>query len=363
MEEDKGIQGAWINSVDLINKTGLSRATLNNYIKMGILPQPIVRKPAEATVRARMIGYFPDTALDRLEQIKAMKIDGLSMKMIVEKLGNTDAVQFSREIIKPEETKPVMTDSDKESQKTEPSLPPQGIMDLLSSRINVIQDLFKKPMPTLVSFCVLVAEMQDSVRICAELPPEEYFELIGQIGACAEGSFKKHRGAYGTYGRDGLRCYFLKEGNDQYIMNAVCCALEIRENIKRLNRAWTLRKDWRDHLCLNIGLNEGHEFVGVVPAASGKELVFLGDAVDIAARLSDFACQGAIWATKNLMNRLTAKERSGIRYGIRQIDGDREMLVENFFGRMMDMLSPDHPQKDRFVDIATLAVTEILENR
>ncbi len=146
-------------------------------------------------------------------------------------------------------------------------------------------------------------------------------------------------------------------------MNAVCCALEIRENIKRLNKAWTLRKDWRDHLCLNIGLNEGHEFVGTVPAASGKELVFLGDAVDIAARLSDFSCQGAIWATKNLMNRLTAKERSGIRYGIRQIDGDREMLVENFFGRMMDILSQDHPQKDRFVDIATLAVTEILENR
>jgi hypothetical protein len=79
--------------------------------------------------------------------------------------------------------------------------------------------------------------------------------------------------------------------------------------------------------------------------------------------LSDFARYGAIWTTKNLMNRLAIEERTGIRYGIRHKDQNRETLIENSFSRIIDMIGHDNTNTSKFMDIATLAVTEIVSRR
>jgi adenylate cyclase len=85
-EGNQQVQVRWISSLDIIDKTKISRATLNNYIKMNILPRPDVKKPGEASVRARMLGYFPETVIDIIEQIKKLKKQGYSMDVIIEKL-------------------------------------------------------------------------------------------------------------------------------------------------------------------------------------------------------------------------------------------------------------------------------------
>ena len=58
-------------------------------------------------------------------------------------------------------------------------------------------------MPSLVSLCVLVADLQDSVKIGAELPPAEYFELINRLWKTLAGSFQKYHGIYGKHAGDG----------------------------------------------------------------------------------------------------------------------------------------------------------------
>jgi class 3 adenylate cyclase len=239
----------------------------------------------------------------------------------------------------------------------------QDIMSLLSCRSSVINDLLKQRMPTLVSFAVLIADLQNSVGICAELPSEEYFELIHQIWACVEGSFKQYYGTYGKHVGDGMLYYFLKERDNQYLINAISCALEIRENIKKLNMEWKTRKGWFNELFLNIGINEGQEYFGAIPSAPSVEFTALGDTVNYAGRLSDFARYGAIWTTKNLINRLTVEDKEGIRYGIRHKDQDRETLVENTFSRIIDMPVLDNAIISKFKDISTLAITEIIGRR
>ena len=518
------VQVRWISSLDIIDKTKISRATLNNYIKMNILPRPDVKKPGEASVRARMLGYFPETVIDIIEQIKAMKKKGYSMDSIIERLkkpeqpatpGETIVQDESRSEDAPAEEKFIQSEQTVSQMMPEETIEPlnltikdiacpaylvnnnfeidwinapaeasifqqkiravkepsarnifrlltrnasegrekqddffdfhlgfvkekvaksdldklyegislneaeslkvrydkiemrprqtvnkallklcdhqgtlisncayymvfregtlfihaplessaQGIMDLFSCRFRVINDLLRQRMPTLVSFCVLVADLQNSVRICAELPPEEYFELINQMWACVEGSFKQYYGTYGKHTGDGMLYYFLKERDNQYMMNAVLCALEIRENIKKLNMEWKIRRGWLNELNLNIGINEGQEYFGTIPSAPSVEFTALGDSVNYAGRLSDFARHGAIWTTKNLMNKLTVEEKAGIRYGIRRIDQDREIIVENSFSRMIDMITQDNVKTSKFMDIATLAVTEILGRR
>ncbi len=370
MIEDKWVQTEWVSSLDIIEKTGISRATLNNYIKMKILPRPNVKKPEETAVRARMLGYFPGSVIETIEQIKILKIQGYTMDVIIERLKRPDLIKSSGEAIMREESRsPDTTGTGKflQSEQTDSQMTPEEMTEPLADpffrRTKIINDLLRQRMPTPVSFCVLVADPQNSVRICAELPPEEYFELINQIWACVEGSFKQYYGTHGKHAGDGMLYYFLKERDNQYMMNAVSCALEIRENMKKLNMEWKVRKGWFNELYLNIGINEGQEYFGTIPAAPGIELTSLGDTVNHAGRLSDFARYGAIWTTKNLINKLGAVEKDGIRYGIRHIDKDREVLVENSFGRIMDMMTHDNVKNSKFMDIATLAVTEILGRR
>ena len=57
----------------------------------------------------------------------------------------------------------------------------ESLLAFLSRREVVIHDLLKKRKPFLTPLAVLVADLQDSVKICSELPPEEYFELINHV--------------------------------------------------------------------------------------------------------------------------------------------------------------------------------------
>ncbi|MBU2228051.1 MAG: hypothetical protein KJ936_10390 [Proteobacteria bacterium] len=511
-----------ISSIDILDRTGLSRATLNNYIKMGMLPRPLVRKPETSSSKAKQIGYFPPSVLDDIRRIRQYKEEGFSMDEICDHLRSESArpskdaaaderdshagpipdgerrtdqetSEKTREVmmsVRANEVKLTVNDLQcpaylinnnfeidwinaeaeemifgqsvqsiklaegrnifrlfigiglsqsvesrhpiidfhialfkQKSPKEEleklyqgitkrdvqilsdiydmidpasPAIVPetylnlnfhldsdvvyrvnhikfregilcvylpadtmmQGVVELLSRRGRIIQDLLKQRMPTLVSFTVLVADLQDSVRICAELPPDEYFQLVNQIWKCMEASFKKYYGTYGKHTGDGMVYYFLKDRDSNYLMNAVHCALELRESMKILSNEWKITKGWFNDLYLNVGINEGQEYFGTIPASPSIEFTALGDSVNHAGRLSDFARYGSVWTTKNLMTRLSDEERKTIRYGIRKKEQDREVMIDNIFSRVVDLM-PDSPKFSKYMDIATLAVTEI----
>ncbi len=83
MDELDEKEGRFISSIDLIKRTGLSRATLNNYIKAGMLPRPIVKKPNLTDLsKAKRIGYFPESVLRILDDIIQSKEKGFSMERI-----------------------------------------------------------------------------------------------------------------------------------------------------------------------------------------------------------------------------------------------------------------------------------------
>ena len=71
-----------ITSKEILDKTGISRATLNNYIKMGILPKPIVRRPGPEQKGIKQIGFFPASVLDSILKVKLLKQQGKSMEEI-----------------------------------------------------------------------------------------------------------------------------------------------------------------------------------------------------------------------------------------------------------------------------------------
>jgi DNA-binding transcriptional MerR regulator len=77
----------WLSSIELMKITGMSRATLNNYIKYGLIPKPVIKRPDNiGKERAKRIGYFPKNILDRIEKIKELKKSGYKMRDIINQL-------------------------------------------------------------------------------------------------------------------------------------------------------------------------------------------------------------------------------------------------------------------------------------
>lgn len=75
-----------LTSKEIIERTGISRATLNNYISSGLVPRPQVLPPGPEHGAAPRIGYFPDDTIARIEAIQRLKREGWSITRIAEHL-------------------------------------------------------------------------------------------------------------------------------------------------------------------------------------------------------------------------------------------------------------------------------------
>ena len=236
------------------------------------------------------------------------------------------------------------------------------LVTLLARRDIVIRDLLKKRRPYLTQMAVVVADLQNSVKICAELPPEEYFELINDVWAAMEPKLRKYYGTHGKHVGDGMVYYFFPQPDCNHLMNAIDCAGEMKEAMAEVNRQWQKRKNWMNVLQLNIGLVEGQEWFGTYQTPTHIEFTVLGDTMNTAGRLSDFARDGSIYITKNMMGKLSDKERSRIAYGIRRKGEDGSgIVIAETYSRVSNLVDLENPRFEKFRDIAVLAVTEVLD--
>lgn len=532
-----------ITSKEVLSKTGISRATLNNYIKMGILPRPVVQKAGEDMQGVKQIGYFPESAVWRIEVVKRLKREGEPMDKIArqfagdasivemfpdaeeherpdsgpdsgsekpkqdervsvkgmerdktfreesrrgqnlrfserkndlkltitdmdfpaylishnfevewvnkkaeEKIFNLpvssiddvesrnifklffslefhsnlenwkDIISFHMPFVKHRYDKKSLSkifrgisdsevrfledfyrDEDQVGESPASHTPIQlrmkdgeveylhiycmrfregifflyvptdrqtnDVMEYLSKRELVINELMKHRMPALVSLCVLVADLQDSVKISAELLPGEYFALINDLWDTLAGCFEKFGGIYGKHAGDGMLYYFIKKPGTDYITNAVDCALELRKRMKEFSSQWKIKKGWNDDMYLNIGINEGQEFFGTIRSAPTVEFTALGDSINYAGRLSDFARYGEIWTTKSVVSKMDGEKLKDIQFGVNRMVHGRSQFSQNAFSRVIDLIDENDKNYGKFIDIANLAVTQIMQKQ
>ena len=237
-----------------------------------------------------------------------------------------------------------------------------SLMALLSRRDIVIRDLLKNRKPYLTPMAVIVADLQNSVQTCAELPPEEYFELINQVWGAVEPLLRKYYATHGKHVGDGMVYYFFPQPDSNYVLNAIRCADEMKALIADISLQWKKRKNWANELLLNIGLVEGREWFGTYATPTHIEFTVLGDSINTAGRLSDFARGGSVWVTKAMLVQLTSKEREALTFGIRREDSDgREILVPNTYSRVSNLVDLDNSRYEKFRDIAVLEIVEIID--
>jgi len=239
----------------------------------------------------------------------------------------------------------------------------ESILDLLTQRDRVIHEIMANRLPVLTPLCVLVADIQDSVKISVELPPEEYFELVNEIWGEAEPIFRRFNGTPGKHVGDGLVYYFFPRSESNYILNAIHCAQTIKRKVAEISKRWQLRKRWDAEIYLNVGLNQGREWFGSYYSGTTVEFTALGDTINFAGRLSDFARFGAIWATKNMLSELDLEERKELRFGIRKTNRDGQAtFIENTYSRISDIIDLHEQRHYKFNDIANLPIAEVVSS-
>ncbi|GJM12155.1 MAG: hypothetical protein DHS20C12_05580 [Pseudohongiella sp.] len=514
-----------LNSKQLLEITGISRATLNNYVSLGILPNPVVKAPGENEGRATRLGYFDDAAVERIQQVQQLKKKGMSIANIAQELSaaltqdealvatvteaqasrtattppfSSDAEHGSTGKLLPAGLNQTLTfdggienlpgpaymvnnnfeliwwnnkaqhdffnhnydlpgdlqsrsllkllfatesasDADRMRELLIPHLAAgkkrlnqqalmkiysaldgeqlsilknvyesttavgkepmihfptmlvdadgqlrphdlyvcfyrEGIfftyspvvlegdylLDFLSKRDQVINELLKKRKPYLTDVTVMVADVQNSIKICSELPAEEYFELINTIWQESAPIFRKYYGTYGKHAGDGMVYYFFPQPDCDYKLNAIQCSLELQKMMKGITQQWQARKGWFSDIFLNIGLNEGKEWFGSYHAGGHVEFTVLGETINYASRISDFARSGSVWATKNMLSQIPQNSREKINFGItRKTHNDESVFVTDTYSSIGHLIDSDSPASDKFKDIEMIPVTEI----
>jgi adenylate cyclase len=239
---------------------------------------------------------------------------------------------------------------------------PEAILTLLSRRDLVIRDILRARKPYMTKLAVVVADLQSSVKICAELPPEEYFELINDIWSAMGDCLRKYFATHGKHVGDGLVYYFLPQPDSNYLFNAIQCSQEMQETMKELSRTWKAKKNWFNDLQLNIGLDDGEEWFGIYSAPTYVEFAVLGDTINNTSRLSDFAQGGSVWITKSMLSKLSAAERARVRFGVAYSrPGGETRVVPSSYARMCDLIDVNDPKHAKLRDISASTITQIFD--
>jgi class 3 adenylate cyclase len=211
--------------------------------------------------------------------------------------------------------------------------------------------------PVLTPVAIVVTTLQDAAGLWVKLTAQEYFELLNEVGVELDRIFRRNHGRPGRAAGEVLVCYFLPQGEDGgYFWNALAAAQQTRAAMRQVSRRWQARKSWDVELCMNIGIDEGQEWMGTLGSLGAGELRVLGDAAERAAQMSRASRMGAVLLTRSLVGKLGSPDRQRLTYGVRRLDGTDSPLLFTF-ARLADLAAPASVP----APVADLAVAELLD--
>jgi class 3 adenylate cyclase len=170
------------------------------------------------------------------------------------------------------------------------------------------------------SAAVLFADLQSSGTLSRRLPSAAYFELVRDLTTEMDQAVIRHGGIVGKHAGDGVTAFFLV---DNFETPSLCAAAAVEAARDLRRRACRVADDMAassglfegSDCAINIGLHWGGTlFIGQVVTGGRLEVTALGDEVNEGARIQQSARDGAVLASKALVERLSLDD--GRRIGI-----------------------------------------------
>ena len=237
------------------------------------------------------------------------------------------------------------------------------MIDLLTGRAKIPMPMFLKKTPSLTPICILAARLDSELHLQTALPPSAYFDLIHQLMLGWHRCLRDHGGTPGRSDHESTICFFLErpEGEDDYLFQSLLCARALQSVVRRIDREWKSKQSWNNTLRVNIGIQCGRDWLGIVPSPLGFEFTVVGDTLAEAVKLSEFSQGGTIWASKEVIENLSPSKREQVEFGIRLGLYEEGFVSPGLYSPVSELLSEDELKEKRLRSIGGLAVTEVLD--
>jgi class 3 adenylate cyclase len=159
---------------------------------------------------------------------------------------------------------------------------------------------------------IMFADLEGSTSLARQLPSATYFRFISSLTLALDEVILSHDGLIGKHSGDGVSAFFISEEHggaaSAATRAAIVCAGEAQDRLSEIAEQFieeTGMVELRESR-LNVGLHWGSTlYIGQVASAGRLEVTALGDEVNDTARIEEVAKQGAILASKPLLERLS----------------------------------------------------------
>lgn len=146
---------------------------------------------------------------------------------------------------------------------------------------------------------VLFTDIRGFTKLSEKLEPEQLVEIINVYLNMQSKFIENNGGVIDKFAGDEVMAIFQKE---DAVDAAVKSAISIQKKIAEINRL--RRKNNQEYLTVGIGINYGNAMIGSMGASSRMDYTAIGDVVNLASKLCNFARAGHIIVTKNVIRYL-----------------------------------------------------------
>jgi class 3 adenylate cyclase len=160
---------------------------------------------------------------------------------------------------------------------------------------------------------ILFADLQGSARLSRTLPTATYFSLIRSLSTAMDAAIAANEGVVGKHAGDGVSGFFLLPDNSSVssvAASSIKAARSIQahasEEMARLAQETGIDATYHG---MNVGLHWGASiYMGQLVPGGRLDVTALGDSVNECARIQETAGEGALLASKQLVEHLTVSD-------------------------------------------------------
>ena len=211
---------------------------------------------------------------------------------------------------------------------------------------------------------ILAARLHKADTLRTEMLADEYGRLLNRLWQKSIQIIERHGGIVAQDGDAGLLGHFLSPGeHDRLPLAVIECALALKSQMVELGREWKIRKGWLHDLELNIGIHSDEEHLGLFRSSVGENLALFGRSLKVSSLLARMGVNGQIWATKPMINKLTAEDLKRLRFGVFRQNHQRQVFIARCFSRIRDLDGTPEGVRNEIAtgDMQDLAVTQVFD--
>ncbi|MDX1803042.1 MAG: adenylate/guanylate cyclase domain-containing protein [Alcanivorax sp.] len=175
-----------------------------------------------------------------------------------------------------------------------------------------------------VSATVVFADIVGFTRLSETMAPEAIADMLNVYFDAITAASAFYRGTIDKYMGDCAMIVFgVPEKDDEHLFHGLCCAVMIQRLVTRLNEA--RRAEGKTTVEFRIGINAGAMLAGNLGSRDRMQYTVVGDAVNLASRLSNMAAGNEIIAAAPLLSNPNIASRvRATEYGAMRIRGKSE---------------------------------------